>query len=1113
MRTMAYKNISRILVMVTLSLYVQIAGAQNSHSSQAETYGRLPLTFESNQGQAPSQAKFLVRGRGYTTYLTTGGMVLSLRSKQSATGTPKGANSGPGAASNRLEIRLQGASSNPAAVGEAIQPGIVNYFIGRDPSNWRTGIPTYARVRYTNVYPGIDLVYHGNHQQLEYDFELKPGSTPDQIGLEIRGAKHVALDASGNLMLTVTGGTLQVQCPVVYQISKGQRVSIKGTYVMKDRTHVGFSVSQYDRNQALVIDPVLVYSTYLGGSGLDVAGGMAVDASGNLYVTGYTDSADFAGTADPLPGNANHAFVSKIDPSGSSVIYTDYIGGNGQDYGVGLVLDSSNEAYITGSTTSSDFPTVSAYQPQQPGPYSGFLTHISQDGSSLLYSTYLGGSTFDQPTSIAINTSGQVYVAGYTMSRNYPVVNAYQSSVSPNGGGNYGGYGFVTKFNQSGSSLAYSTYLAGNSNVIQSCGSSSCWPQPYSVVSAISLDANDNAYLTGTTNTYNFPTTSGVYASTNSTSGNAYVGYVTKLTSNGEMGYSTYFYESSGNPIAIASIAVDGSGSAYITGTADSDGTFPATTTSLCDPGVYGFDCSYAFVTKFDPAGSTLLYSTFLGPYNYASPQSILLDSKTDAYVLASTSDPDFQTLNSLQGYNNGLDVLLVEINPDATAQLFSTYLGGSGDESPSGMALDADENVYIAGTTSSADLTVSQGAFQNQFGGNTDAFLAKIFTGTAPLITVSPTSLQFASTAVGSSSQALSVQVQNLSPVALSISSISVTGDFTQTNTCGSTVAANGSCTLAVKFAPTATGTRTGSLVLNDNAAGGSQTVTLQGSGTGASVSLSSSALVFSVLSLGSTSAAQSVTLTNQGNSSLSISSVQISGDFSQINSCGSSLGAGSQCVFQILFSPKATGVRTGSLVINDNASGSPQSVLLSGTGSDFSLTASPSSATVSSGSTATYTLLVNSVGGSFGNSVALACSQVPSQATCKLSPSSATPGAKGSSITVTISTAGSSSSFASSRGGHDPINYAAWIQFQNLGLAGLAFIGGKWRRKKWLASIGVALILLLLLFAVGCAGGTGIAQQTSGSKTTASGTYTILLSGTSGTLKHSTNLTLVVQ
>src|SRR5581483_6853740 len=509
---------------------------------------------------------------------------------------------------------------------------------------------------------------------------------------------------------------------VVYQISNGQRVSIKGTYVMKDRTHVGFSVSQYDRNQALVIDPVLVYSTYLGGSRLDVAGGMAVDASGNLYVTGYTDSADFAGTADPLPGNANHAFVSKIDPSGSSVIYTDYIGGNGQDYGVGLVLDSSNEAYITGSTTSSDFPTVSAYQPQQPGPYSGFLTHISQDGSSLLYSTYLGGSTFDQQTSIAINTSGQVYVAGYTMSRNYPVVNAYQSSVSPNGGGNYGGYGFVTKFNQSGSSLAYSTYLAGNSNVIQSCGSSSCWPQPYSVVSAISLDANDNAYLTGTTNTYNFPTTSGVYASTNSTSGNAYVGYVTKLTSNGDMGYSTYFYESSGNPIAIASIAVDGSGSAYITGTADSDGTFPATATSLCDPGVYGFDCSYAFVTKFDPAGSTLLYSTFLGPYNYASPQSILLDSKTDAYVLASTSDPDFQTLNSLQGYNNGLDVLLVEINPDATAQLFSTYLGGSGDESPSGMALDADENVYIAGTTSSADLTVSQGAFQNQFGGNTDA-------------------------------------------------------------------------------------------------------------------------------------------------------------------------------------------------------------------------------------------------------------------------------------------------------------------------------------------------------------------------------------------------------
>jgi hypothetical protein len=1101
-------RIIELLLVVTLCHFSLPASAQNIRRSQSTQYGGLPLTFEANRGQTNAQAKFLVRGRGYTAHLTTDGMVLALRTKQTSKSMSGSSTTGTSNRPNMLEIRLQGANAKSDIVGEQPQPGIVNYFIGRNPANWRTKIPTYARVRYKSVYPGIDLVYHGNHQQLEYDFELQPGSRPEQIAFEIRGANKAAVDANGNLVIKVNGSTLQVQCPVVYQMRQGEREQVKGEYVMKDPTHLGFRVSQYDRTQALVIDPVIAYATYLGGSGTDVAGGMAVDAAGNLYLTGYTDSDDFPSGTSGFPANSNHVFVSKLDASGSNLLYTDYIGGNGEDYGIGLVLDSSNGVFVTGSTTSSNFPVVNGYQQSQPGPYTGFLSHVSHDGSSLLYSTYLGGSTFDYPTSIAINQSGQVYVAGFTMSQNYPTVNALQGSASPNQGGNYGDYGFVTKFSEDGSSLIYSTYLAGSSNVIQTCGSSPCWPQPYSAVSGISLDANDNLYVTGTTNTYNYPTTSGVYQATNTTDGNAYISFVTKLTSAGALGYSTYFYGSGSDSISTNSIAVDGTGSAYVTGTAASDGTFPVTVTSICDPGVSGFDCSYTFATKFDPTGSTLLYSTFLGAFNYATPQAILLDSQANAYILTNTTSPNFQTINPVEGYTSGFDALVVEINADATVQLFSTYLGGSGDEIPSGMALDTQGNVYIAGSTGSSDFPVTQAAFQTQSAGNNDTFLAKIYTGTAPIVSLTTTTLQFASTAVGSQSAASNVQLHNLTAMPLTIASISMLGDFSQNNTCGSTLAAYASCTLSVTFAPTTSGNRTGSLTINDNATGAPHVIGLQGNGT-STANLSNTALTFATTAVGSSSAAQSVTLTNQGISALTISGVQLSGDFSQTNNCPASLSAHSSCTIQVAFAPKSSGSRSGSLRVNDNTAS--DIITLSGTGSDFALNTSSSTATVSAGSSATYTLQINSAGGTFASTVSLSCGQLPSHATCSLSPSSAKPGTKGTSVTVTIATNGSSSSFAAARSQNATFAYATWIQFQGMGLLGFAMLGARFGRKKWLTAVSLALILLLLCFAVGCAGGTGIAQQDT--KNTPAGTYTVSVTGTSGTLKHSVNLTLIVQ
>ena len=914
------------------------ASAQPGAQVQAR-YGNLPLTFEANQGQTAPQVKFLSRGKGYSAFLTAGGMVLSLRPSKAVAAQPAGNvaanNKSQKSVSATLQFKLLGAARNPAVIGEDPQPGRVNYFIGNDPAKWHRNVPSYGRVRYKNVYPGIDLIYYGNHQQLEYDFALAPGADPSRIQFEIKGASPVELDGEGNLVLQTSSGELYFQSPVVYQESNGSRVPVHGAYVMNESAHVAFQVAHYDASKPLVIDPVLVYSTYLGGSGNDQPTGIAADSTGSVYIAGYTNSADFLLTTTGTPSaNANHIFVAKLDPTGSSLVYADYIGGNGEDYGIGLALDSANNVYVTGSTTSNNFPTVKPYQAVELGPYSGFLSKISADGSSLLYSTYLGGTGFDQPASIAVDTLGEAHLAGTTTSQNFPMVNAYQTTALANQGGLYGNYGFVTKFSADGSSLIYSTYLAGNSNIAQDCGTP-CWPTPYTAVAALALDANGSAYVTGTTNTYNFPTTSGAYLTSNSTQQDATIGFVSKFASSGSLDYSTYFYGSSGNPVGIGAITVDGSGSAYIAGTVSSDGTFPITSTGICDPGVYGFGCSYAFVTKFDPTASTLLYSTFLGPNNYASPQSIALDSSDNAYVLANTTSAAFGTNNSIEGYTSGMDMLLVEIDASATTELFATYLGGSGNDFASGVALDADGNMYVAGSTNSPDFPVTQGAFQNLLGGNSDAFVMKISSNSAPAVSLSPASVQYAAQTVGATSQPQTVLLRNMGTSPLSISSITSSGDFAEADNCGTSLAAASSCTLSMTFTPTAVGLRSGSVLIRDDTAGLPHVINLSGSGLGAAAALSPASLAFSAQQVGTSSGAQAVTLTNSGNAALTITDILVTGDYSQTNNCPATLAVGSNCTVNITFRPTVAGTRTGTLTLRDNAQGGSQTVNLTGTGS----------------------------------------------------------------------------------------------------------------------------------------------------------------------------------
>jgi hypothetical protein len=917
-------------------------GVGMSHSAPVTpNYGKLPLTFESNQGQVGPHAKFLARGLGYSVLLTSGGMVLSLRpatdTKSFTRARPTSVTSAARPPLTTLGFKLLGANSSPEITGENPQPGRVNYFIGNDPAKWHRNLPTYAKVRYKNVYPGIDLLYYGNHRQLEYDFALAPGADPGRIQFEITGANQILIDAEGDLVLKAGGGELHFQNPIVYQEFNGKRAPVQGGFIVKDATHIGFHVAEHDHSKPLVIDPVLVYSTYLGGSGNDQPKGVAVDGNGNVYIAGYTDSADFPlATLGSLLGGATHVFVAKLDRTGSNLVYADYIGGNSQDYGDALVLDSVNNVYVTGSTASSDFPLVNPYQGTYPGSFNAFLTKISADGSSLLYSTYLGGNGVDVPAGIAADNLGNVFVAGSTSSTNFPVANAYQPTVLPNQGGLYGTYGFLTKFSPDGSSLIYSTYLSGNSNVPYNCGGTPCWPEPFSAINGVVVDSTGNAYAAGSTNTYNFPTTTGAYLTTDSTQQNAMVGFVSKFSDSGNLDYSTYFYESSGLVTNIDAIAVDSSGATYVTGVAISDGTFPITSTSICDPAIYGWGCSYGFVTKFDPTASSLLYSTFLGPDNYAIPVAIVLDATNDAYVLASTASSSFGIVNGIEPYTMGNDLLLVEIDSTASSELFATYLGGKVDDTAAGLALDSNGNLYVAGATSSTDLPVTEGAFQNLLGGNPDAFVMKIGPGSAPSVSVSPILLQYSAQQVGMTSQPQQVLLRNMGSSPLSISTISVVPDFAETDNCGTSVPAAGSCKLSVTFTPTTPGLRTESILITDDAAGSPHFINLSGTGLGAVVALTPASVAFSSQQVGTSSAAQMVTLSNSGNTTLSITTIQTMGDYSQTNNCSATLAPSANCIISITFIPTVSGARNGSLAFSDNGQNSPQTVALTGVGAN---------------------------------------------------------------------------------------------------------------------------------------------------------------------------------
>lgn len=696
----ANKYAHTLIILVAFFAVSGAVAAANNLKAAIADYTR-PLSFEPNQGQTDKQIDFLARGSAYRLFLAHGEATLALK--------------------NGIAVRMRLAHAAVSSLPEALdpQPSKSNYFLGNVPERWHTNIPNYAKVRYRNVYPGIDLIYYGNQRQLEYDMVVAPGADPHQIALRFEGAGKADLERSGDLVMHTAAGELRWHKPVAYQEVNGSRKLIACDYMRKDGDKLAFTLGAYDRTKPLIVDPVLVYSTYLGGSGDGDAGNaIAVDASGNAYVTGSTTSANFPTTKNAFQssylGSFNftpNAFVSKFNTSGE-LVYSTYLGGSGNssgtegDVGRGIAVDAYGNAYITGATGSYDFPTQHPFQASlggtcQPPPLcyttNAFVTKLAAAGNALIYSTFLGGRNSFEPEDvgkgISVDTAGNAYVGGVTNSTDFPTNKPFDKTP---------GSGFVTKFDAGGTALVYSTYF------------------PFGV-SAIAVDTCKNVYITGAA-TSGLPARNAFQSQPKSAKGNA---FVTKLDAAGTaLVYSTYLGGSGGD--AGNGIAVDTQGHAYVTGVTHSYD-FPRTNAfqeSLKSP------AGNAFVTKFHYDGASLFYSTYLGGSGSDSGNAITVDSGDHAFVTGVTTSSDFPTEEAFQTElksPNG-NAFITKFHYDGVSLFYSSYLGGSGTDSGNGIGVDKYANGYVVGTTSSSDFPTTKNAFQPElksaFG---NAFVTKI--------------------------------------------------------------------------------------------------------------------------------------------------------------------------------------------------------------------------------------------------------------------------------------------------------------------------------------------------------------------------------------------------
>jgi hypothetical protein len=980
--------------MVSLPAHRGKAEVQKSPRTATQTAAvqRLPIEFEQNRGQADAQYRFVAHGPDYALGLSPAEIAVRV---QKPRGGPGEAASGAGA---QVRLRLLGANPDAAIEGTGPKPGISNYFTGNDPAGWHTRVPHFGQVEVHGAYPGIDLVYYGNPRQLEYDFRVAAGADASQIRLGT-GSTAARLDAAGNLVLQTQAGEVKLQRPVAYQQVDGARREVQSRFRLLAKNMAGFEVGEFDRSRTLIIDPVLLYAVSLGGSNGNQAFGMDVDATGNTYVAGFSCSVDFPTTSGNFTSTTTNiaapycqdAFVFKMDPTGSTLLYSDFIGGLIAQTATHIAVDSSGNAYVTGATGSSDFPTVNNIGVASPVPCGlskagfncpvGFVLKLSPDGSQLLFSSLLGGSQASGGYQVKLSpATGDLLVLGETNSSDFKpapttLETAYAGGTCPKAIPCQNG--FLLGLNPGSGALKYGTFFGGSG---------------YSLLTGLAVDSTGDIYVTGAstgTPSSSLGAVTKTYTPTGATAGGADI-FAARLHLAGTTLSTVYTTLIQGELDEGGSeIAVDGSTNAYIVGSTASlhlpvtSGAFQAANKNTAGSNclwaaaieqIFPMSCGTGFVAKLTASG-TLSFLTYLGGSSQTEAQGIGVDSNGNIWLSGATSAADFPfSADAYQapgfatpGPYNFFTPFLAEMSNTGQTLPFASPVAMSAGQGPD-VRIDSNNNVYVVGFASGVPTT------PNVYPANPNVynpiFVQKWAAGPQPMLQLSSTSLNFPPTPYGGVSAPQTITVQNTGGGAMEFNlqlatksyDLTVPPAFVESNTCGTSVAAGASCTITVTFAP---GTPSpscaisscnasapgGVILITTNAATAAPTINLSGTtGRGAALGLLPNPVVFAPQAAGTTSASTQVFVESIGDLPLQLTAATLTGpnaaDF-QV-SLGTCTGVGG-CYLQMAFSPSATatGTRTASLVLTDNAGNSPQTYAVSGIVASAapSVTATPTS------------------------------------------------------------------------------------------------------------------------------------------------------------------------
>jgi hypothetical protein len=1134
--------------------------SRNGQIRVLQAYGKLPLSFMENQGQLAQEVRYAAHGSRYDLFLTPQEAVVALRHSQHLDFSPRhraaslkalrALRKSGSATTTTASLRLRFAGANPAPEIAGLEnlPGKVNYFIGNDPKKWHTGIPTFAQVKYSQVYPGVDLLFYGHQRNLEYDFIVAPGADPSAIRMSLSGARKLHLDAKGDVLVSVDGGDVVLQKPLVYQNINGRRQEIAANYSLRG-TDVSFAIAPYDRREPLIVDPVLNYATYLGGTNDDGAGyAIAVDSSGDAYIAGQTLSTDFPAPSALTPGGntAGTGFVVELNPAGTALLYSTYLGGSmnlgvasGGDFAFGIAV-AGGDIYVTGETFETDFPTTASALKQTVSSNAAgtsFLTKLNpavDTAASLLYSTYLGGSNGsfgDFGNAVAADSSGNAYVTGVTYSTagtadvDFPVsLGAFLNALpSP------AGSAFVTRIDttQSGTnSLIYSTYLGGDGGLAAGVATLQFGDGGFGIV----VGANNKVYVAGTT----CSSPAGPYPTSATT--------FQKLPKAANLWSSAFISEIDTTVNTAAAAPTSLVYSTILGGSGDSNadrGDFGAaidlqagttvlyvvgSTNSADFPVPNGFQTTgdatsgSAFVTLLDTSvGTALKYSTFLSDSG-TSANGIKADAAGNAYVGGATASTTFSATPG--AYQAALasgapgDGFIAEIAPlggGSSDLLYYTYFGGSGlGSTPDeifGLALGTPPSVFATGMTASSNFPATTGAFQTSLkaGSTSEAFAAEVTL--QPVLTITPLSLTFNSPIhVMSANQPIMISNNLGSALTFATPTVTITSgtgtaaDFTVTNTsCGATIPSGGNCTINVSYTPSGTATETANLSLS-GAGSAPQIVSLIGN-TLAPFTVAPTSLSFTSSAVGTPTTAQTVTLTNNTAAPVAFTSAAVTltsamgmaTDFAfPANPCGASIAPnGGICTISITYTPSVATTETATLTLTNGAATSPQTVSLTGNvaavAPGFTLAITPTPIPpVTPGTPGSATVTVTSVG-TFNAAVALSCAVVPKKASCNVMPASVTPAA-GLTATSTLQFVTVATVAPPPASPRFPLGSIKVVVPVMLMLMIMFLLASEQRLRTRVAMVGVLLVFAILS---GCSG--------VGSGGTPAGSYTVTVTGTS--------------